>query len=63
MVEIMDVLKEGGSRKIIPKPFIPEICQKILDGLKLVYALIVLLSGGKYVVIVPAPNREGDARN
>ena len=33
------------------------------DGLKFVYAMVALLSEGKYDVIISAPNREVVARN
>ena len=33
------------------------------DGLKFVYAMVALLSEGKYDVIISAPNREVEARN
>ena len=50
--EIMVVLNEGGFRKITQNP-----------GLKIVYAMIALLSEGKYDVIIPVPNREVKAMN
>ena len=63
--EIMDVLKEGAFTKITPKAafalspgFAP-----LPDGLKFVYAMVALLSKGKYDAIISAPNREVEARN
>ena len=35
----------------------------LADGLKIVYAMIALLSEGKYNAILPAPNREVEAMN
>ena len=63
--EIMDVLKEGAFPKKTPKavftlsPGYPHLP----DGLKFVYAMVALLSEGKYDVIISAPNREVVARN
>ena len=61
----MDVLKEGVFKKITPKPVFvlsPGYAQ-LPDGLKYEYAMIALLSEGKKDVIIPAPNREMEARN
>ena len=57
---VMDALKEGGFEKITPKAVF------VLYpgyGLKFVYAMIALLSEGKYDVIIPAPNHEVEAKN
>ena len=65
MGEIMDTLKEGAFPKITPKAVIalsPGYAH-LPDGLKLVYAMVKLLSEGKYDLIISAPNREVEARN
>ena len=66
MGEVMDVLKECGLQKITPKPVLvlsPGYAH-LPDGLQVVYAMIALLSeGGKYDVIIPAPDCEVEARN
>ena len=63
MVEIMDVLKEGGLQKISPKPVfvVSPGYAHLPDGLNVVYAMIALLSEGKYDEIIRAPNREVEA--
>ena len=64
MGEIMDVLKEGAFTKITPKAVfaLSPGYAHLPDGLKFVYAMIALLSEGKYDVIKSAPNREVEAR-
>ena len=66
MGEVMDVLKEGILQKITPKPALvlsPGYAH-LPDGLQIAYAMISLLSeGGKYDLIIPAPDREVEARN
>ena len=62
MGEIMQVLKEGGFQKITPKPmFVFSV--HLPDGLKIVYAIVTLVSESKYDVIIPAPNLVVKARN
>ena len=41
---------------------IPELCAS-QDGLNFMYPKIALLSDGKFAVIIPATNREEEARN
>ena len=65
MGEIMDVLKENRLQKTTSKPVFvlsPGYAHPS-DGPKFVYAMIALLSEWKYDVIIPAPNREVEARN
>ena len=54
MGEVEDTLKEGAFTKITPRA---------VDGLKFVYAIVALLSEGKYDVIISAPNREIEMEN
>ena len=60
MGEIMDVLKEGAFAKFIPKAVLAGYAH-LPDGLKFVYAMVALLSEGKYDVIISAPYREVEA--
>ena len=65
MGEIMDTLKEGAFPKITPKAVFalsPEYAH-LPDGLKFVYAMVALLSEGKYDVIISAPNRGIEMEN
>ena len=64
MGKIMDVLKEGGFQKIISKPMfvLSSGNAHLPDGLKFVCATIALLAEEKINVIIPAPNREVEAR-
>ena len=61
----MDGLEEGGFQKITPKLLfvLSPGYVHLPDVLKFLYALIALLSERKYDVILPAPNREVEARN
>ena len=65
MGEIIDALNEPRFRKITPKPvFVLSSGYVHLPyGQKFVYAKIALLSDWKCDVIIPAPNREVEARN
>ena len=65
MGEIMDVLKEGAVPKITPKAVfaLSPGYARLPFELKIVYALVALLSEGKFNVIISAPNREVEARN
>ena len=63
---IKDLLESiGGFQKIMRKPVfvLSPRDAHLPDGLKFEYAMIALLSERKYDVIIPAPNREVDARN
>ena len=59
MGEIMDTLKKGALPKITPKAVfaLSPGYAHLPDGLKFVYAMVALLSEGKYDVIISAPNR------
>ena len=65
MCEIIVKLKEGAFPKITPKA----VCAlspghaHLPDGLKFVYAMVALLSEGKYDVIISAPNRGIEVEN
>ena len=59
MGEVVDTLKEGVFTKITPRAVFalsPRYAH-LTDGLKFVYAMVALLSEGKYDVIISAPNR------
>ena len=58
MGEIIDTLKEGAFPKITPKAVfaLSPGYAHLPDGLKFVYAMVALLSEGKYDVIISAPN-------
>ena len=59
MGEVLDTLKEGAFTKITPRAVLalsPGYAQ-LPDGLKFVYAMMALLSEGKFDVIISAPNR------
>ena len=61
----MDTLKEGAFTKITPRAVFalsPGYVQ-LPDGLKFVYAMVALLSEGKYDVIISAPNRGIEMEN
>ena len=60
MGEVEDTLKEGAFTKITPRAVfaLSPGYAHLPDGLKFVYAIVVLLSEGKYDVIKSAPNRE-----
>ena len=62
---IEDTLKEGAFTKITPRAVFamsPGYAH-LPDGLKFVYAIVALLSEGKYDVIISAPNREIEMEN
>ena len=63
--EITDTLKEGAFTKITSKAVIAlsRGYAHLLDGLNFVYAMVALLTEGKYDVIITAPNCEVEARN
>ena len=59
MGEVVDAMKEGSFTKMTPRAVLtlsPEYAH-LPDGLKFVYAIVALLSEGKYDVIISAPNR------
>ena len=65
MGEVVDTLKEGSFTKMTPRAVFalsPEYA-RLSDGLKFVYAIVALLSEGKYDVIISAPNREIEMEN
>ena len=59
MGEVEDTLKEGAFTKITPRAVsaLSPGYAHLPDGLKFLYAIVVLLSEGKYDVIISAPNR------
>ena len=62
---IMDTLKENAFPNITPKAVLalsPGYAY-LPDGLKFVYAMVALLSEGKYDVIISAPNRGIEVEN
>ena len=65
MGEVVDATKEGSFNKVTPRVVFAlspgYAC--LLDGLKLVYAIVTLLSEGKYDVIISAPNRMIEMEN
>ena len=65
MGEIMDTLKESAFPKITPKAVfaLSSGYAHLPDGLKFVYAMVALLSEGKYDVIISAPNRRKEVEN
>ena len=66
MGEVLDTLKEGAFTKITTRAVFalsPEYAH-LPDGLKFVYAMVALLSEGKYEVIISAKklrNRGGES--
>ena len=65
MGEVADTLKEGAFTKITPRAvfaLFPGYAH-LPDGLKFVYAMVALLSEGKYYVIISAPNRGIEMEN
>ena len=65
MGEVVDTLKEGSFTKIKPRAVFalsPRYAH-LPDGLKFVYAIVALLSEGKYNVIISTPNREIEMEN
>ena len=65
MGEVVDTLKEGSFMKITPRAVftLSPGYARLPDGLKLVYAIVALLSEGKSDVIISAPNREIEMEN
>ena len=65
MIEILDTLKEGAFPKVTPKAAFALFpgYSHLPDGLKLVYAMVELLSERKYDVIISAPNGEIEVQN
>ena len=63
--EVVDNLKEGAFTKITPRAVfaLSPGYAHLPDGLKFVYAMVVLLSEGKYEVIISAPNRGIEMEN
>ena len=61
----MDTLKEGAFPKITPKAVfaLSPGYAHLPNGLKFVYAMVALLSEGKFDVIISAPNREIEVEN
>ena len=61
----MDTLKEGSFTKMTPRAVfaLSPGYARLHDGLKVVYAIVSLLSEGKYDVIISAPNREIEMEN
>ena len=59
MGEVVDATKEGSFKKVTPRVVFAlspgYAC--LPDGLKFVYAIVTLISEGKYDVIISAPNR------
>ena len=65
MGEVVDATKEGSFTKVTPRivfALSPGYAHAP-DGLKLVYAIVTLLSEGKYDVIISAPNRMIEMEN
>ena len=65
MGEVVDTLKEGAFPKIKPRAVfaLSPGYAHLPDGLKFVYAMMALLSEGKYYVIISAPNRGIEMEN
>ena len=65
MGEVEDTLKEGAFTKITPRAVfaLSPGYAHLPEGLKFVYAIVALLSEGKYDVIISAPNREIEMEN
>ena len=65
MGEVEDTLKEGAFTKITPRAVfaLSQGYAHLPDGLKFVYAIVALLSEGKYEVIISAPNCEIEMEN
>ena len=65
MGEVVDATKEGSFTKVTSRivfALSPGYAH-LPDGLKLVYAIVTLLSEGKYDVIISAPNRMIEVEN
>ena len=65
MSEVVDTLKEGSFTKMTPRAVfaLSPRYARLPDGLKFVYAIVALLSEGKYDVIISAPNGEIEMEN
>ena len=65
MGEVVDTLKEGAFNKITPRAVfeLSPGYAHLPDGLKFAYAMVALLSEGKYDVIISAPNRGIEMEN
>ena len=65
MGEVEDTLKEGAFLKITPRAVfaLSPGYAHLPEGLKFVYAIVALLSEGKYDVIISATNREIEMEN
>ena len=65
MGEVVDATKEGSFTKVTPRVVFAlspgYAC--LPDGLKFVYAIVTLLSEGKYDVVISAPNRMIEMEN
>ena len=65
MGEVVDRLKEGAFTKITPRAVfaLSPGYAYLPDGLKFMYAMVALLSEGKYYVIISAANRGKEMEN
>ena len=63
--EVVDATKEGSFTKVTPRVVfaLSPGYAYLPDGLKFVYAIVTLLSEGKYDVIISAPNRMIEMEN
>ena len=63
--EVEDTLFESSFTKMTPRAVfaLSPGFARLPDGLKFVYAIVALLSEGKYDVIISAPNREIEMEN
>ena len=63
--EVVDTLKEGSFTKKTPRAVfaLSPGYARLPDGQKFVYAIVALLSEGKYDLIISAPNREIELEN
>ena len=62
---VVDAMKEGSFTKMTPRAVfaLSPGYAHLPDGLKFVYAIVTLLSEGKYDVIISAPNRMIEMEN
>ena len=65
MGEVVGMLKEGSFTKMTPRAVfaLSPGYAHLPDGLKFVYAIVALISEGKYDMIISAPNPEIDVEN
>ena len=65
MGEVADATKEGSFTKVTPRIVfaLSPVYAHLPDGLKFVYAIVTLISEGKYDVIISAPNRMIEMEN